>query len=177
MTSAPLPIEHFTDLRHLGQAGARVTIAVEGADLVRLAHWAEVDAVDSFVATIDLTKLSKTRFQLAGHLHAEIVQSCVVTLAPVRSHITRDFMRELHLMSRARHMPEPPVILTLTPGDDEAPEEIESPSYDLATPVLEELILGIDPYPRAPGVSFAAARTGEATPASPFAALKALKNR
>ena len=45
------------------------------------------------------------------------------------------------------------------------------------TPLLEEFVLAIDPYPRAPGVEFAAPVDAEPRPESPFAVLKALKDR
>ena len=47
--------------------------------------------------------------------------------------------------------------------------------YDLAVPVLEELVLAIDPYPRASGVAFEAPQDDADSPVHPFAALKQLK--
>ncbi len=62
-------------------------------------------------------------------------------------------------------------------GDDEGPEEIDSLTYDLAAPLLEEFVLALDPYPRAPGVEFAAPPEPEEPKESPFAVLKSLKDR
>ena len=57
---------------------------------------------------------------------------------------------------------------------EDTADEIESPVYDLGTPLREELALAIDPYPRAPGVAFEApADDGQRE--SPFAALGKLK--
>jgi hypothetical protein len=64
--------------------------------------------------------------------------------------------------------------LTVAPGDDDSPEEIESPRYDLAGPLLEEFVLAIA-YPRAAGVAFEAAVPQTPAPESPFAVLKRLK--
>ena len=47
-------------------------------------------------------------------------------------------------------------------------------TIDLGAIATEFLILGIDPYPRKPGIVFDAPRTGEAS-GHPFAALAALK--
>jgi hypothetical protein len=60
-------------------------------------------------------------------------------------------------------------------GDDEAPEEIESPRYDVAGPVLEEFSLAIDPYPRAPGVAYQP--PPDEKPESPFAVLRELQKK
>jgi len=67
--------------------------------------------------------------------------------------------------------------LTLAAAEDEAPEEIESLDYDLAGPLLEELSLAIDPYPRAPGVTFESPADETRSAEGPFAALKSLKER
>ncbi len=65
--------------------------------------------------------------------------------------------------------------LVLDSAEEEGPEEIESLHYDLAGPALEEYVLGLEPYPRAPQVwNFSPRRWLEA-PESPFAVLKGLK--
>jgi len=87
-------------------------------------------------------------------------------------------MRELLLASPVRRALPKDALPPAPSIDDELTEEIESLTYDLAAPLLEEFSLAIDPYPRAPGVAFEPqsdrAQKGEE---GPFAALKALKGR
>ena len=169
------PIERIFDLSDLSDAGAEIRIAPPNADLVRLAEWAEVVEVESFEATIVLKRVGLNHFRYEGHLLAAIVQSCVVTLEPVRSRIDRTFSRNLHLVRHVRQ-PEMGGEVPLGAADDEAPEEIESARFDVAGPVLEEFALAIDPYPRAPGVAFEAPSAGgQVVVESPFAVLKQLK--
>ena len=83
-------------------------------------------------------------------------------------------------MGAQRHKPalsESPVEseTLLNPAEEEGPDEIESLHIDLAAPVLEEFALSLDPYPRAPGVEFAAKSPDFDRPDSPFAVLKGLK--
>ena len=78
-------------------------------------------------------------------------------------------------MFRGRHASNPDEELTLAAGDDDAPEMIEGHKYDLAAPLLEELSLAIDPYPKEEGEVFAAEDDPAAKPESPFAVLKQLK--
>jgi hypothetical protein len=66
--------------------------------------------------------------------------------------------------------------IVILPGDDDLPEEIESLHFDLAGPLIEEFLLAIDPYPRAPGVAFQAPEGMGAKPESPFDVLKRLKS-
>jgi uncharacterized metal-binding protein YceD (DUF177 family) len=176
MTSDPMPFSRVYNLGRLGRAGDRVTLSARGDELRRIAAWAEVRAVESFSAEIELQKLSTTRFSYDVTLRAEIVQDCVVTLEPVRSTIERVLHRELHLAEN-RHPSVNGDVVVVDPASDEAAafEEIASLHYTLARPVLEELILAIHLYPRAPGVAFAAPEEHDAKPESPFAVLKNLK--
>jgi len=176
MKRADVPFARIYDLGDLGRAGDTIAIALKDADRKRLAAWAEVESVTSFQATVDLTRISANRFGYRAHLTSDVVQSCVVTLEPVRSHIVRDFSRELHLADHRHHEPRTEA-LTLAAAEDEAPEEIESLDYDLAGPLLEELSLAIDPYPRAPGVTFESPADETRSAEGPFAALKSLKER
>jgi uncharacterized metal-binding protein YceD (DUF177 family) len=175
---APPPFERDYDLGRLGPAGADIHLEAKGEELERIAAWAEVGAVESFGAMVELHKHSSNRFAIDARLEADIVQNCVVTLEPIKSHISRAIHRELHLAAHTRFKPNETIPLGAGAADDDVPEEIESPIYDLAAPLLEEFLLAIDPYPRAPGVEFAAPAEAPQPPReNPFAVLKALKDR
>ena len=165
--------ERLYNLGTLGRAGDEVTMTARGEDLVRVAEWAKVRAIESFAATIGLQKLSPDRFRYEAELRCEIVQDCVVTLEPVRSVVERKVRRELHVSENKLSSTE--VVVDADSDDDDVREEIESLHYDLAGPLLEELALAIDPYPRAPGVAFDRPVEPEVRPESPFAVLKNLK--
>jgi len=168
------PVRHFFDLGGLSEAGSDVAVLVSGEDLMHLAHWAGVDAVNAFSAVVELRRLSKTHFAFDAALDADIVQACVVTLEPVATHIARRFSRELHYVPRSRAAGG---VLTLAAGDEDVPEEIDSLHYDLAMPLLEEFLLAIDPYPRKEGVAFELPKAAAEPPESPFAVLKDIKER
>ena len=118
---------------------------------------------------LTLRKHAANSFSLDAELTADIVQDCVVTLEPVRSHIDRRIHRELHLTATVRHRGDAGIALFQHAGEDDLPEEIDSLQYDLVAPLLEELALAIDPYPRAPGVEFAAPPKTEGPADSPKA--------
>jgi len=177
MTADGTPFEYEYDLAGLGRNGAELALVADPDARTRIAKWAEIATVESFGATVQLRKQSANRFSLDADLTADVVQECVVTLEPVKSRIEKRVHRELHLAHRTRHQPDEVIPLVAGAGDDEVPEEIESLQYDLAGPLLEELVLALDPYPRAPGVEFAAPATTEPARENPFAVLKSLKNR
>lgn len=167
-----LPFSHVFNLNRLGQAGDEVQITLSDAEREALARFTGVVRVGAFSAKIDLKKLAPNRFRLDFALDADIVQACVVTLADVPAHIALSFDRELHFSPALRRTGEGTVDIPL---EDDMPEEIDSLHYDLAGPLIEEFVLALDPYPRAPGVEFQPPE-GVAAPESPFAVLKGLKS-
>lgn len=170
--SSDAPFEKFVELTTLSEAGMDVLLAPNEAERAQIAEWSDVSAVPFFEAKVTLKRLSPSRFSYVASLKAQVVQPCSVTLEPVSQGIEEQFTRELHLTHATRHRPE---LVELAPGagEDEAPEEIESPRYNVAGPVLEEFSLAIDPYPRAPGVAYEPPQ--DEKPASPFAILAKLK--
>jgi uncharacterized metal-binding protein YceD (DUF177 family) len=169
------PLERIFDLNRLSEAGFETEIEATPEQLRALAQWAEVSEVKSFRGLLSLSRLSASRFSYAADLEADIVQTCAVTLEPVSSHIKLDFTRSLHLVSQVKKLVDFSGELSSMAGDEAVPEEIDSPRFDLAAPLLEEFLLAIDPYPRAPGVAFESPQEEAEKPQNPFAILKSLK--
>jgi len=169
------PIERIVDLGRLSEAGAEIVLTPSVEERALLARWVEVPSIENFTATISLKRKSLGNFHYGAKIEADLTQNCVVTLEPVIAHIDRMFSRELHLASQARHQHGGSEVLAPGAGDDEVPEELDSPRYDVAAAVLEEFSLAIDPYPRAPGAAFESTLEGEGAPENPFAVLKRLK--
>lgn len=170
--SETTPFSLIYNLNRLGQAGEEIAFSAKEAERAALARLAGVLEVPKFEGRVGLKKISPTRFGLAYALAAEVVQACVVTLEPLRAQIVRDFVRELHYSPRRGE----PKEVDLGAEDEEVPEEIGNLHYDLAGPLIEEFLLAIDPYPRAPGVEFRPPESAESAPENPFAALKGLKS-
>lgn len=170
----PPPLVHFTNLGRLGNAGDVVEFSADPAQLGALARWSGVVDVTDFRVRADLARLGPTRFQVDYRLTADVVQACVVTLEPVSAHLEQHFVRELRFVDSHGREPGPQAVDAM--GED-GPEEIDSLHYDLAGPALEEYVLALDPYPRRPGVAFAAGGDPDMPGENPFAALKVLKGK
>lgn len=175
MKEEKLPLSHIYNLNRLGQADDEVIVEAAEAERGELARFAGVLRVDGFLGRVVLKKLTANRFKLDFRLTVDIVQACVISLAEVPAHIERRFARELHFRPALRRPSDQPPAPEISLEDD-LPEEIESLHYDFAAPLIEEFVLAIDPYPRAPGVAFQPPGQGEEAPESPFAALKGLKS-
>jgi uncharacterized metal-binding protein YceD (DUF177 family) len=106
---------------------------------------------------------TRNRAHVSGRVEATVTQVCVVTLEPFDSNITEQVEVDFAAPGAepANH-------------DRDPPDEIISGMIDLGALTAEFLALGLDPYPRRPGVDFAF--EPEETPQSPFAALGKLKS-
>jgi uncharacterized metal-binding protein YceD (DUF177 family) len=113
---------------------------------------------------------------VAGRFEAEVTQSCVVTLAPVRSSLAEDFAlryREAAPGSAPERHAEVAV------AEDGPPETVGPGGLDLGEAVVQQFAIALDPYPRAPGAELDEGRwseepQGAAKRSSPFAVLKDL---
>ena len=181
MTASPsiqsLPLAQSYNLARLGNAGDQVVLAADQAQRAAIAQWCGIVSLEAFEARVAIQKLAPNRFGLSFHLTADVTQSCVVTLEPVKSSLDRSFTRELHFIGPIRHKQasdDSAPVLVLD-GEEEGPEEIENLNYDLAGPLLEEFVLSLEPYPRRPGVEFTPKTDTPDRTENPFAVLKWLK--
>jgi len=168
------PFSLIYNLNRLGQAADEVVFSANDAEREVLARHVEALGVSRFEAKMFLRKVSPNHFDVIFDMSADITQACVVTLEPLAAQLHREFRRELQYQPALRRAEKD---ITIAPEDDDLPEEIDSLHYDLAGPLVEEFVLAVDPYPRAPGVEFAPPDEAVGKPESPFAALKTLKSR
>ncbi len=180
MSEQILPFTAPFDLGRLSESGTDVTLAPAGPERDAIAHWLEIEALPSLTATIHLSRTGDDEYAYAASFAADVVQACVVTLEPVSGHVTGEFRRSFKQIPRAhgrRRVEEhPPATVELSTLEDNDVEMIESTVIDLAAPLLEEVSLALDPYPRAPGVEFEAPEEEKSAADNPFAVLERLKS-
>jgi hypothetical protein len=169
--------QRYLAVRKVGEGGLVHDIEANETERSRLAAFLGVLSLESLGVQFRVQRWRARGLKLEGVLRARVVQSCVVTLEPVESIIETRFER--------RFLPAEMIDPEGDGGDDifvdpegEDPPEPMTHEIDLGAIAVEELALGIDPYPRKPGSSFAADEAaGDASSASPFAALAKLKGR
>ncbi|MDI3471671.1 MAG: DUF177 domain-containing protein [Pseudolabrys sp.] len=124
-------------------------------------------ALSKLDASFDLERRGDT-VTVRGEVHADVGQTCVVTLDPIDTQVSEAVDLEFV----------PPADDAVIPakGGREPPEPLENGIVDLGAVATEFLILGLDPYPRKPGVEFSPPAAGDEAE-KPFAALAALKKR
>jgi uncharacterized metal-binding protein YceD (DUF177 family) len=163
------------DLAGLSDQGAELSLSPDAAERARIAAWLGALEVPRLDATIRLSRRDDDVYRYDAEFTAEVVQACVVTLEPVPSRHTGRAERRYRVVAKApRRSSRAPEIDAGGDGED-APEVIPGTLLDIAAPVLEEISLALDPYPRAPGVTFDPPKEDDKEAESPFAVLAKLK--
>ncbi len=164
-----LPWTHPVVVAELPEDGAEFRISPDEAARKALAGFVDVIAVPQMSAVFQVRPTREGGAVVEGTLEATVTQECVVSLEPFDNKV----FEEISL----RFVPE-----GAGAGSDEAsgdglesdpPDELSNGMLDLGVVASEFLALGVDPYPRKPGVEFKAAEAGGQP--SAFAALEQLK--
>ncbi len=176
MTDLPPPYSSPFELASLSERGVELSLSPDAAERARSADWLGALAVPRLTATVRLARMDDDLYRYDAEFLAEVVQACVVTLEPVPSAHVGTATRLYRLPLRpSRRNKRPAEVDIEVSEDDDAPEVLPGSVLDVAAPVLEELSLMLDPYPRAPGVKFETPKDEPEAKESPFAVLAKLK--
>ena len=160
---------------------APTTISFEATPDERdaLAKDCDLPGIDALSAEFRIRRDGTAGLHVTGTVSARVRQVCVVSLD--------EFTSELEEPVDVRFAPEAEVEALASAraarpgGDDEDLDDLPDPivkgRVDLGALASEILVLGLDPYPRKPGIAFVDPAPDDAAEpdALPFAALKALK--
>jgi uncharacterized metal-binding protein YceD (DUF177 family) len=179
--SANPPYTYHFDLASVSERGEEIILTPTPAERAALASWLGALSLDSFEAKVRIARSGMGRYTYEAEFAAGVTQACVITLEPVSSTLEGEFQRSFLVEPKATAarrealgQPRSRKIEVLAAADDE-PELIAGSEIDLAAPILEELALALDPYPRAPGAELPAKDEPAAPGDSPFAVLGKLK--
>lgn len=173
---APVPLSRPFDVARIGDDPMRVEIVAEPAERAALARVDGLLGIDHLEADLRVAREGRSGLRVSGTVRATIRQTCVVSLEPFEAQLLEPV--EVHLL------PEADVIALMAArpkgddadeGDHDLPDPIVGGRVDLGAIAAEFFSLGLDPYPRKPGVAYAPHAAQETAPVSPFAALSRLK--
>jgi uncharacterized metal-binding protein YceD (DUF177 family) len=175
MSDEPI-LSRPVDLSEIGEGLTR-TVEADAAEREALAKEFGLRELKSLVAEVKLSPLGRSGVLAEGHVSAEVVQICVVSLVPVDQTIDENFSVRFAKGPAADIVPpKAGAEIQIDAGASDPPEVLKGSTIDLGPLVTEYFVLGIDPYPRAPGAVLPAEATDRsAGEDSPFAALAALK--
>jgi hypothetical protein len=163
---------HPFRLTHLKDAKLQIEVAADARSRTALAALYGLPALAALRGIFTLERGAGGIIAARLRLHAELTQTCVVTLEPFASVIEET--AALAFVPAAR-IPEGEDAGELTAETLEGPDEIPyaGESIDLGAALAEQLALALDPYPRRPGVVLPAA--ADDASGHPFALLAARK--
>jgi uncharacterized metal-binding protein YceD (DUF177 family) len=171
--SAPSPWHVPVTLDEIPEAGRRFELEADLGVRAAVAKVAGLRDLPRLHASFDVTRRGADGLHVAGAVSATVGQTCVVTLEPLANEIAETVdlafipRRAPESSGDADEKPEPRDVR----WDD--PEPLIDGRIDLGALATEFLILGLDPYPRKPGVVFES-RADERPDPGPFAALAKL---
>ena len=181
MSVTPSPYSHRFDLAGISARTVEIRLKPSEPERAAIANWLGALSVESFEAVVRIVRTGDSSFSYDAEFAAGVTQACVITLEPVASTLEGDFhrsyliaprtpaaRREAVQQSRSRK-------IEVLPADEDEPELVAGSDIDLAAPILEELALALDPYPKAPGAELPAAEGPQSADQGPFAVLGKLK--
>ncbi len=162
----------FSDVVRINQIGAGLSRRLEpdAETRKRIARSLDLQGLENFVVDLEIKPTPSTsEWTMKGRVVAHAVQTCGLTLEPLPVDVDRRFSIQL---AEAATEETDEIEITL---DEEGADLIEDGKIDLGQYAVEQLVLSLDPFPRKPGAAFV--QPEEPKEISPFAALKALKDR
>lgn len=127
-------------------------IVATPAEREALAGRLELQALDQLDVELRLKRVRGGQvIRVSGRIAAEVVQTCVVTLNPVRNRIDESFVS---YFAPAHMVRQDVVELDIDPEAEEEPEALQDGGIDVGELATQYLSLALDPYPRCPDVEF-----------------------
>ncbi|GGK49922.1 YceD family protein [Salinarimonas ramus] len=166
MSEDTLPLSRLVSVDRLPGRGEVVRVEASEAEREALARAFKLPAIHALLGEFRVSGDAK-RAGVTGTVRGRVVQTCVVTLEPFEAEIVEEVDVDFAPAS------EPTTEEEAALREIDPPDEIIDGKIDLGALTAEFLALGLDPYPRKPGVDFDPVIEDEEV--SPFDKLKDLK--
>lgn len=183
-SGAPAIFSHCVNVDEIPESGLDVSIAADAVTLQAIATADDLPGIGSLEADFHVAPRPGHRFNVSGEMRARVTQICGVSLEPFESDVIEpidvDFAppedvkaaqaASLHSNAQKSHV--------LVGPEPDPPDMIVGGRIDLGVLACEFLSLGLDPYPRKPGIVFEPPNDPDPDESdSPFRALRKLKDR
>ena len=154
------PFSRPVRVESIPQDGVEKTIEADEAERAALAKLNGLPGIARLTAKFVLKRAGRGGVRVRGEVHAEVTQSCVVSLEPVDATIDEPVdVRFATPVGESASRRGPPISAAeaeaFAIGDEDQPDPIVDGKIDLGALAAEFMVLALDPYPRKPGVDFA----------------------
>jgi hypothetical protein len=156
--------------------GLEQTIEANEAERAALAKLNGLPGIARLTATFVLKRAGRGLIKVRGEVHAEVTQSCVVSLEPIDATLDEPVdVRFAVPVGESASRRGPPLSAaeaeSLSLDGEDQPDKIVDGRIDLGALAAEFMVLGLDPYPRKPGVDFTPPKTEGEGVDTPFSGL------
>jgi hypothetical protein len=167
----PVRVESVPD------GGVEHDIEASEAERRRLAELNGLPAIGRLTARFVLSRAGRGIIRVRGDVKAEVTQTCVVSLEPFDVVLEEPVDVRFAPVAVGSPGRRAPPIASAEAGafaidDEDEPDPIVDSKIDLGALAAEFMLLGLDPYPRKPGVDFSPPTADKEEPDSPLARLK-----
>jgi hypothetical protein len=160
------------------EEGLDLTISADIDERQALADFDKIPAIGRLDAEFHIARRPQGSFNVSGEVRALVTQTCVVSLESFDSEIVEaidvDFATPSDVQPGQSAAARPAEADFESADGDDPPDPIIDGRIDLGALASEFFALGLDPYPRKPGVEFRPADAAE-NPISPFDVLKKIQ--
>jgi uncharacterized metal-binding protein YceD (DUF177 family) len=174
VSASAMPWRAAINVAEIPDQGLHRDLEASESERQAVAAIAGLRELSRLTASFDLAHAGGGNIHVRGRVQGTVEQTCVVTLEPLTTEVDEDV--DAMFSPDAGQAP-----ARQDSGDDhdalgeDPPEPIVGGAIDLGHLAVEHLILGLDPYPRKPGVVFEPVIQPVDPADHPFAALAALK--
>jgi hypothetical protein len=174
MTELDLPLSRPVTLADVPPAGRDVSIITSGKEREAVARLLQLPGIAALEAALRVSPYGRDGLAVAGEVHAQLTQVCVVTGDAFESDVVAPVDIRFSPHGQDPNAPLGPDEL-VDPEAEDPPDLLVGGRIDLGAIVSEFLALALDPYPKKPGASFST--YAEPGAESPFGALSSLTKR
>ena len=178
MPAAP-PFSRQVKVDALPADGLSQTIEATADERAALAALNHLPAIVSLTASFTARRSGRGGVHVTGDVRAEVTQVCVVSLEPFAATVDEAVdvrFAPAEAAEAARRVKEDDAEMVEVGGED-PPDPIVDGKIDLGALAAEFFALGLDPYPRKPGVAFDPPEEAQGGEESAFAALAEPKKK
>ena len=148
-------LEFSISIKRLPAPSETLKLPVGESDLLTAAQACNVKAFNNLEATYKFKRWRKHGVSVFCNFKAEIEQECISTLEPISTRIEERFERQF-LPEQSSDYKSPEIIdgeMILDPEAADFPDLIEGDEINLWDILIEEMILVINPFPRADSIN------------------------
>lgn len=174
-TPPPLVFDWSHATTDIPEAGLRRERAASEPERAAVAAALGLLEASNINASYRIGRIAGGGYALSGRMNADVAQSCIVSLEPVRDKLDEDF--DVEFWPDVDAADESGQDARILEGKDM--ERLERGEIPVGRIVFETLSAAINPYPRKPDTAFdwKDDKAGDPEKISPFAALSRLKDK